>query len=477
MEINNTKKCTKCGVEKELSEFAKNKNTKDGVKPACKTCVNKQTSEKYFNDSILREKRSQEAKERYKEKLKVEKITIDFSASKPCIKCGVEKTLDKYTKNISSIDGVENVCKDCKNEHKRNKVKNDSEYREKLNKRGRDRYLQKANENKQQDLNLILKVCSKCGIEKDGTCFNKHKSRQDGLTGVCKECRNKYLRDKGKENPEYRYMINQKRQDKIIFKKYTFKGVDNTILKPCSKCGIEKTLDKFSKEILCTDGTKNICNECKNERNKGILNNNPERRIKYNTQRRNKINNNIEYRNKIRQKQREFLKNNPEIKERYKQTQKEKFNDPEYRVIYNNRQRKYHSSPSSKKARKIRESRPEYKIAKAMRHSVKRVLNYSDGNFINEKLGYTKHELMEHLEKQFDENMSWNNYGTWHIDHIIPITKFDKTTPSYIINHLENLQPLDGTENKSKNNRIELIPEISIGEYVLFLNESGKYQL
>jgi hypothetical protein len=478
MEIKNTKKCTKCGVEKELSEFAKNKNTKDGVKPACKVCVNKQTAEKYRNNPILLEKKNQEARERYKEKTKFTG-DIDNTKVKVCNKCGCEKILDKYTKNIAYVDGVENTCKDCKNNDKRDKVKNDSEYREKINQRTRDRYNQRAieNANKQQDLNLIFKVCSKCGIEKDGTCFNKHKSRQDGLTGVCKECRNKYLSDKGKENPEYRITLNEKRLDRINIKKETFKNVDNTKLKVCSKCGTEKTLDKFVKDILCTDGTKNICCECKNKQSKEILNNNPERRVKYNRQRREKINHNEEYRKEIRKKQSEFLKNNPEIKEKYKQQQKDKLKEPEYRDRYNKQQRKYRLSPNSKKSRKIREARPEHRIAKSMRRSIKRVLNYSDMNYVNEKLGYTKHELMSHLEKQFNENMSWENYGTWHVDHIIPITKFDKSTPIYVINHLENLQPLDGFENKSKNNRIELIPERTIGKYVLFLNKSGKYQL
>ena len=32
------------------------------------------------------------------------------------------------------------------------------------------------------------------------------------------------------------------------------------------------------------------------------------------------------------------------------------------------------------------------------------------------------HELVEHIEKQFKPNMSWENYGTlWHIDHKIPL--------------------------------------------------------
>ena len=32
------KKCSKCGIEKELSEFVKNKSKKDGLSYICKQC-------------------------------------------------------------------------------------------------------------------------------------------------------------------------------------------------------------------------------------------------------------------------------------------------------------------------------------------------------------------------------------------------------------------------------------------------------
>ena len=41
-------------------------------------------------------------------------------------------------------------------------------------------------------------------------------------------------------------------------------------------------------------------------------------------------------------------------------------------------------------------------------------------------VGYSRKELMDHLEKQFVNGMSWDNYGKygWHIDHIIPKCNF-----------------------------------------------------
>ena len=47
-----------------------------------------------------------------------------------------------------------------------------------------------------------------------------------------------------------------------------------------------------------------------------------------------------------------------------------------------------------------------------------------------ELVGCDINYLRNHLEKQFEPWMSWDNYGKWwHVDHIIPVTKFDLTDP------------------------------------------------
>ena len=61
--------------------------------------------------------------------------------------------------------------------------------------------------------------------------------------------------------------------------------------------------------------------------------------------------------------------------------------------------------------------------------------------------------------------MSWDNYGEWHIDHIKPLTKFDKDTPIHIVNALNNLQPLWKTTR-----------EINGNLYLGNLNKNNKYE-
>jgi hypothetical protein len=50
--------------------------------------------------------------------------------------------------------------------------------------------------------------------------------------------------------------------------------------------------------------------------------------------------------------------------------------------------------------------------------------------------------------------MSWDNYGSWHIDHIMPLSSAQTTEEFNKLCHYSNLQPLWAHENLSKGNRI-----------------------
>ena len=75
-----------------------------------------------------------------------------------------------------------------------------------------------------------------------------------------------------------------------------------------------------------------------------------------------------------------------------------------------------------------------------------------------EYLGCDTKTLKEHIEKQFTEGMSWDNYGDWHIDHITPL-KFKKDGKVPTLEevgerlHFLNTQPLWAEDNISKGNR------------------------
>ena len=56
----------------------------------------------------------------------------------------------------------------------------------------------------------------------------------------------------------------------------------------------------------------------------------------------------------------------------------------------------------------------------------------------------------KHIESTFDNNMNWNNYGKWHIDHIIPLSKAKTKYELIKLCHYKNLQALWARDNLIK---------------------------
>lgn len=70
-----------------------------------------------------------------------------------------------------------------------------------------------------------------------------------------------------------------------------------------------------------------------------------------------------------------------------------------------------------------------------------------------EYIGCSLNELKVHLENKFTEGMSWQNYGKWHIDHIIPLSSVTSEEEMYKLCHYTNLQPLWAIDNIKKSNK------------------------
>jgi hypothetical protein len=62
-------------------------------------------------------------------------------------------------------------------------------------------------------------------------------------------------------------------------------------------------------------------------------------------------------------------------------------------------------------------------------------------------LGCSWEEAKERFESLFQPGMNWNNYGKWHIDHIIPLASATTIDEAKALNHISNLQPLWAVDN------------------------------
>ena len=186
-------------------------------------------------------------------------------------------------------------------------------------------------------------------------------------------------------------------------------------MKKCTKCGIEKELKDFYKEKKGKYGVRSKCIDCY----KKYFDENKDRITKY------KKDYYEKNKEKIAEHRKEYYKENKEkvLKYKIKYQRERRQNDPIYRMIDNYRKRTWEAYRNNRKSKSTLEL-----------------------------LGCTGIELANHLEKQFQEGMTHDNYGEWHIDHIRPCASFDLSDPKEAEKcfHYTNLQPLWAADNLSK---------------------------
>jgi len=124
----------------------------------------------------------------------------------------------------------------------------------------------------------------------------------------------------------------------------------------------------------------------------------------------------------------------------------------------------YYQKPEIKnrenaRAREKYKNNPKFRLNDNISNGIRQSLNGNKNGIHWEKLvGYSLPDLKKHIEKQFLENMSWKNRNEWHIDHIIPISKFNFSKPNHTDFKkcwaLKNLRPIWSLENIQKGNKL-----------------------
>lgn len=93
------------------------------------------------------------------------------------------------------------------------------------------------------------------------------------------------------------------------------------------------------------------------------------------------------------------------------------------------------------------------KLNKKLKDAIKTQRNGS----ITKYLGCSVKDFREHIEKQFSEGMSWDNYGEWEIDHYVPIAYFKTINDIdkwFVCWNYKNLRPLWAQDNRSKSDTL-----------------------
>lgn len=274
-----------------------------------------------------------------------------------------------------------------------------------------------------------MKQCTKCEKLLPFTDFHKFKHSKDGYKSQCKEClkeSNKIYREKNKDKISNRQKKYREENGEVVLerkRKYYYDNREEISEK--NKLYREQNKEKISKR-----------RKKYREENKEIIR---ERKRKYY----------YENREKILEKKRKWREENPNYMKEY---MKEYIKDNEEFHIKRTEYRKSRSGMDNKnKWMKLDKEKNPHRYAwrTLLNNTIKR-MNTKKTESTIDMLGYSSDELKKHLESLFEDGMSWDNYGEWHIDHIIPVAYFDPDTEVSIVNSLDNLQPLWAEENLSK---------------------------
>jgi len=319
-----------------------------------------------------------------------------------CSQCCQEKPVEDFRKN-------KRKCKRCEADNaKLRREKN----KDVINKKQRDKNAQKRLQiNKDQNITDDTKKCNECDLVKNITEFSKGRHK-------CKGCIKTQDRKRYNKNRpvilsrKKKYATGNKEKVKLQRKKYRDKKRKELLetTQKCSKCKKRKLLNEFPKygnEKKC----RNYCREC------GRL----------------------------------MCKN-------YKKGNRDKVSD------YNKKYKSEHKSDITQYNRvwssNRRKTNEQYKIKNTLRiRTIKALKGSAKLSTTMKLLGCSLEFLIKWFKFRFTEDMTMSNHGKiWHIDHVIPCSKFDLINDEQQKKcfHWTNVQPLHGARNIKKGDSFDM---------------------
>jgi len=191
------------------------------------------------------------------------------------------------------------------------------------------------------------------------------------------------------------------------------------VTKICSKCGENKLICEFSYSSRNKNGLRGECKECQK---------------KY------------------------YLINSEKLKKRRVDRYCENTEKEQIRI------KQYYRKNKEDIINKLRIKKKEDVTLRMISNLRSRIVQFMKSKKIHKDnktldlVGCSTEFLREHLERQFKDGMSWDNYGSWHIDHIVPLSSANCSEEINKLCHYSNLQPLWAYDNLSKGGKIITVP-------------------
>jgi hypothetical protein len=239
-------------------------------------------------------------------------------------------------------------------------------------------------------------------------------------------------------------------------------------MKTCKKCLVEKKIEEFGSNKNNKDGKSIYCYGCELVRAKDYREKNREKVNK--SSKKWRENNPEKYKDTIKK----YIDKNPQMSSK-ERTKKYRENE-EYRLNLSKKRRKkyqenieverekrkkyYHENKDKEREKNDawRKNKLKndgfFRMKKRLRD---RIRDYMKGNHVGKKtkdiVGLEYEEFKTYISDKFTDGMNWDNYGKWHLDHIIPLYEAKTEEEILKLNHYTNLQPLWAEDNLKKNRK------------------------
>lgn len=284
---------------------------------------------------------------------------------------------------------------------------------------------------------LSHKECSKCHNQFTLDMFGKDKSSSTGYHSHCKLCsrdRTKLRRQKLAKEPK------QTPDSKV-----------------CKHCEESKPCDEFSKNYLRADGLSHVCKACYTVQRNAAKAKRQNTSITVNEQmtklcfecrllkNASLFSINLKTQDKLSHVCKDCAPKNTWTPE------KQRISEKKYREANPAKMKEKYRRQGEKVHRRIRD-RLNHRIAEALLTK-----NVTKRNKTVEYLGCSIQFFKQWVEFQFTEDMSWENMGKWHLDHVKPCAafNFERAGDIQACFNWKNYQPLWGRCNILKGSRVD----------------------